>query len=74
MTDNIIKEKIVTKAVLAAADCGEYDCESSMKELEELAKTAGAEVVAQVIQKRSAPEPATVIGEGKIERAARSGE
>ncbi len=66
MTDNIIKEKIVTKAVLAAADCGEYDCESSMKELEELAKTAGA-VVAQVIQKRSAPEPATVIGEGKIE-------
>ena len=38
-----------------------------MKELEELAKTAGAEVVAQVIQKRSAPEPATVIGEGKIE-------
>lgn len=67
MTDNIIKEKIVTKAVLAAADCGEYDCESSMKELEELAKTAGAEVVAQVIQKRSAPEPATVIGEGKIE-------
>lgn len=67
MTDNIIKEKIVTKAVLAAADCGEYDCESSMKELEELAKTAGAEVVAQVIQKRSAPEPATVIGEGKLE-------
>ncbi len=67
MTDNIIKEIIVTKAVLAAADCGEYDCESSMKELEELAKTAGAEVVAQVIQKRSAPEPATVIGEGKIE-------
>ncbi len=67
MTDNIIKEKIVTKAVLAAADCGEYDCESSMKELEELTKTAGAEVVAQVIQKRSAPEPATVIGEGKIE-------
>ncbi len=66
MTENI-KEKIVTKAVLAAADCGEYDCESSMKELEELAKTAGAEVVAQVIQKRSAPEPATVIGEGKIE-------
>ncbi len=67
MTDNIIKEKIVTKAVHAAADCGEYDCESSMKELEELTKTAGAEVVAQVIQKRSAPEPATVIGEGKIE-------
>lgn len=67
MTENKIKDEIITKAILAAADCGEYDCESSMKELEELAKTAGAKVVAQVVQKRSAPEPATVIGEGKIE-------
>lgn len=55
------------KAVLAAADCGEYDIESSIKELSELTKTAGAEVVGYVIQKRSAPEPSTVLGEGKIE-------
>lgn len=72
MTDNNITNKIKSenlraRAILAAADCGEYDCESSMKELEELAKTAGAEVLAQVIQKRAAPEPATVLGEGKIE-------
>lgn len=67
MTENNIKKEIITKAILAAADCGEYDCESSMKELSELAKTAGAAVAAQVIQKRPAPEPGTVLGEGKIE-------
>lgn len=67
MTEQIQEKETATKAILAAADCGEYDCESSMKELEELAKTAGAIVVAQVIQKRPSPEPATVIGEGKIE-------
>lgn len=67
MTENNIKKEIITKAILAAADCGEYDCESSMKELSELAKTAGATVTAQVIQKRPAPEPGTVLGEGKIE-------
>lgn len=67
MTENNITNEIITKAILAAADCGEYDSESSMKELEELAKTAGATVVAQVVQKRPAPEPATVLGEGKIE-------
>lgn len=67
MTENNIKNENITKAILAAADCGEYDCESSMNELEELAKTAGAAVAAVVVQKRPAPEPATVLGEGKIE-------
>ena len=68
MTENIIKnDEIRARAILAGVDCGEYDAESSMSELEELAKTAGAETVARVIQKRPSPEPATVLGEGKIE-------
>lgn len=68
MTENnkTISE-IRDKAILAAVDCGEYDAESSVRELEELAKTAGAEVLASIIQKRPAPEPATVLGEGKID-------
>lgn len=61
-----MQEKIVEKAILVAADVGEYDCESSLDELSELAKTAGAEEIARVIQKRDAYEPATVIGEGKL--------
>ncbi len=66
ITNEIMSEGLRAKAILAAADCGEYDMESSIKELEELAKTAGAQVLASVIQKLPAPEPATVLGEGKI--------
>lgn len=54
-------------AILAAMDDGSYDAEMSLEELEELADTAGATVVAKVTQKRSAPEAATVLGDGKIE-------
>ncbi len=54
-------------AVLVCVDCGEYDPESSLDELEELAKTAGAEVVARMTQKRDKPDNATYIGTGKLE-------
>ncbi len=60
-------EKKIEKAILVSADIGEYDCDASMDELSELARTAGAEEVARVIQKRDAYESATVIGEGKLE-------
>jgi len=58
------------KTILAALDNGSYDAEASIEELEELAKTADAEVVAKVIQKRPSADSATVLGEGKIEEIA----
>lgn len=61
-----MEEKHLTRAILIGADTGEYDAESSMDELAELAQTAGAEELARVIQKREAYEVATVIGEGKL--------
>lgn len=61
-----MEEKHLTKAILVGADTGEYDAESSMDELSELAQTAGAQELARVIQKREAYEAATVIGEGKL--------
>lgn len=61
-----MEEKHLTRAILIGADTGEYDAESSMDELSEFAKTAGAEELARVLQKREAYEPATVIGEGKL--------
>ena len=67
ITNEIKSESLRARAILAAADLGEYDAESSMNELEELAKTAGAEVVARIIQKLPAPNPATLLGEGKIQ-------
>lgn len=61
-----MQEKQLEKAILVSADIGEYDCEASVDELSELARTAGAEEIARVIQKRDAYESATVIGEGKL--------
>ena len=69
MTENQ-NEKVPVKAILAALDTGGYDAETSMDELEELAKTANAETVARVIQKRPSADSATVLGEGKIEELA----
>lgn len=64
------KDKEPVKAILAALDTGEYDVEASVDELAELAKTANAEIVARVIQKRPSADSATVLGEGKIEELA----
>ena len=59
-------QEIPVKAVLITVDTGEFDAELSLKELEELAHTAGAEVVGQVIQKRPSPDTATYIGSGRL--------
>ena len=52
--------------MLVGVDMGEYDCEASLDELEELAKTAGAEVKARVTQRRETPDSATFIGSGRL--------
>lgn len=66
MTQNYNEEN-KERAFLISLDCGEYDAESSMAELEELAKTSGAEIIGEMIQKRPAPEAATYIGKGALE-------
>lgn len=55
------------RAFLISLDCGEYDAEVSMAELGELAKTSGAEVVGEVIQRRPTPEASTYLGKGMLE-------
>lgn len=55
------------RALLLGVDTGEYDCEISLAELEELSRTAGAEVVGTVSQKLPNPNPATYIGSGRME-------
>ncbi len=61
---NINKEKT---AVLVSIDTGDFDVEVSILELTELAKTAGAKIVSQIIQKKERFDPATCIGSGKLE-------
>lgn len=68
MIVELTENKIVPeRAMLVALDTGEYDAEASLAELAELAKSAGAEVVAQTMQKRPSPDAGTCVGEGKLE-------
>lgn len=60
-------EELPVKAVLACVDTGEFDAEASIAELSELASTANAEVVGEIIQKKQTYDPATCMGAGRLE-------
>ncbi len=69
MFENEIKKE---RAILSGVHTGSLDIlsdttDESLAELEELAKTAGVEVVATCVQNRPSPDNATYIGEGKLE-------
>ncbi|MDE5763960.1 MAG: GTPase HflX [Ruminococcus sp.] len=55
------------KAVLACVDTGEFDSEVSIAELAELAESAGAEIVGEVIQHKNSYDSATCMGTGRLE-------
>lgn len=65
-----LEEKTEYKAVLISADTGEFDAKLSIKELFELAETAGVETVFYSIQKRPSYDSATCIGAGRLEEIA----
>jgi GTPase len=46
---------------------GDLDFEASLAEFEELARSAGAEIAATLIQRRAKPDAATLVGQGKLE-------
>jgi len=48
----------------------DFSAQESMAELRELASSAGAEVVGEFIQSREKPDPATLIGRGKLQEIA----
>lgn len=55
------------RVVLVAVDLGKYSVEESLDELEELAKTAGAEVLSRMVQPRDEVHPGTYVGAGKLD-------
>lgn len=59
----------IPRAVLLSIDTGAYDAERSMAELGALAEADGATVVLEVLQKRAAPDRATVLGSGTLAEA-----
>lgn len=64
--DFTINEEKPTTALLVSVDTGDYDAESSLEELFELAKSAGADAVASISQKLDRLEPSTCVGSGKL--------
>jgi GTP-binding protein HflX len=48
----------------------ELNAEESLAEFRELVSSAGGEVVAELVQRRARPDPATLIGAGKVEEIA----
>jgi GTPase len=48
----------------------DLDFEASLAEFEELARSAGAEIAATLIQRRARPDAATLVGQGKLDEIA----
>jgi GTP-binding protein HflX len=53
-----------------APDIPEFSAEESLSELRALASSAGAEIAGEFLQRRDRPDPATLIGRGKLEEIA----
>ncbi len=60
-----IREQIVLVGVTRSGGTDE-STEAGLDELARLVATAGADVVARVVQRRDAPDPATFLGSGKV--------
>jgi GTPase len=52
------------------ADAPDFNSEESLDELRSLATSAGAEIAGEFMQHRDRPDPATLIGKGKLEEIA----
>jgi len=66
------RELRLEKVVLASVwtDGTPADADEAMAELAALADTAGSQVVATLVQRRDAPDPATYVGSGKVDEIA----
>lgn len=57
-------------AAVALPSATGLDAEESLAEFRELVSSAGGEVAAELMQRRSRPDPATLVGAGKVEEIA----
>ncbi|MDP9441797.1 MAG: GTPase HflX [Actinomycetota bacterium] len=66
LIERTFREKIVLVGVILPGRT-EEEVEAHLDELAQLIDTAGADVVARVVQRRREPDPATYVGKGKAE-------
>ena len=60
-------EHEVIEPIVAAPQPVDLDFDASLAEFQELARSAGAIIAAVLIQRRGRPDPATLVGEGKLD-------
>lgn len=69
-TANEMIEELIQRAILVGFNrnerLNEIDIDESMNELAELTRAAGADVLGMMIQNKQTPDPATLIGKGKV--------
>ena len=63
-------EYTVLVGVATQEEGGVWEAEESLRELEELARSVGAEIQYQALQQRSFPDPIYYVGKGKAEELA----
>lgn len=67
---NSDSETDATPAHELQSKTSELDFDASLAEFEELTRSAGAEIAATLVQRRPKPDPATLVGQGKLEEIA----
>ncbi len=73
LIERSFRERIVLVGVVLPGTTGE-EVEANLDELALLVDTAGADVVARVVQRRDRPDPATFVGRGKAAELAETSE
>jgi GTPase len=69
-SDHVSAEPLRTRVQPAGGASTALDAEESLAEFRELVSSAGAEIAAELLQRRPRPDPATLIGAGKVEEIA----
>jgi GTP-binding protein HflX len=67
LSGTALKEEQSFSSSLETKRTADLDFDASLTEFEELARSAGAEVAATLVQRRPRPDPATLVGGGKLE-------
>jgi len=60
----------VQERTVSVADSPGLDADESLAEFRELVRSAGGDIAAELMQRRARPDPATLIGQGKVDEIA----
>ncbi|HEU4636818.1 MAG TPA: GTPase HflX [Edaphobacter sp.] len=66
----VSEERSVDKPTRTLEESADLDFDASLAEFQELTRSAGAEIAATLIQRRARPDPATLVGRGKLDEIA----